>query len=41
VVPGTSHFVAVEKPELVAQIVAAFLRDQGPPKTFMPMRRRR
>jgi pimeloyl-ACP methyl ester carboxylesterase len=41
VVPGTSHFVAVEKPELVAHVVAVFLRDQAPPKTFMPMRRRR
>ena len=38
VVPGTSHFAAMEKPELVNRLVLDFLqRDPAP--TFMPLRR--
>ena len=38
VVPGTSHFGAMEKPELVNRLVLDFLqRDPAP--TYMPLRR--
>jgi pimeloyl-ACP methyl ester carboxylesterase len=38
VVPGTSHFLAMEKPELVNRIVLDFL-EKEPVPTFMPLRR--
>jgi pimeloyl-ACP methyl ester carboxylesterase len=38
VVPGASHFVAMEKPELVNRIILSFLRDD-PAATMMPIRR--
>jgi len=39
VVPGASHLVPYEKPELIAQFVADFLRSDGEVSTMMPMRR--
>jgi pimeloyl-ACP methyl ester carboxylesterase len=39
VVPGTSHMLTVEKPELVNQLILDFLAETGPPGTFFPMRR--
>jgi pimeloyl-ACP methyl ester carboxylesterase len=41
VVPGTSHVVPLEKAELVNRLIADFLAADGPPATFMPMRRAR
>lgn len=38
VVPGTSHFLLLEKPQLVNRIVLDFL-EQEPPPTFLPIRR--
>jgi pimeloyl-ACP methyl ester carboxylesterase len=38
VVPGTSHFLTQEKPELVASIVVDFLANDPEP-TVAPMRR--
>jgi pimeloyl-ACP methyl ester carboxylesterase len=39
VVPGASHLVPHEKPQLVAQLVADFLRSNGAVATLMPVRR--
>ncbi len=39
VVPGASHTVPYEKPELVADLVADFLRTGGEVSTMMPLRR--
>jgi pimeloyl-ACP methyl ester carboxylesterase len=39
VVPGTSHLLVLEKSELVNRLIVDFLADDGPPATFMPMRR--
>ncbi len=39
VIPGASHTVPYEKPELVAQLVADFLRSDGVVATMMPVRR--
>jgi pimeloyl-ACP methyl ester carboxylesterase len=39
VVPGASHLVPYEKPELVAQLAADFLRSDGDVSTMMPIRR--
>ena len=41
VVPGTSHALTLEKPDLVNQLLVAFLRETTPPGTLMPVRRRR
>jgi pimeloyl-ACP methyl ester carboxylesterase len=41
VVPGTSHLVPLEKADLVNRLIADFLAEDGPPVTFMPMRRAR
>ena len=38
VVPGTSHFAAMEKPELVNRLVLDFLQ-RNPFPTYMPLRR--
>jgi pimeloyl-ACP methyl ester carboxylesterase len=38
VVPGTSHFVAMEKPDMVNRIVIDFL-EKEPVPTMMPVRR--
>jgi pimeloyl-ACP methyl ester carboxylesterase len=40
VIPGTSHGLMVEKPDLCNAIVEAFLTT-GPIETFAPIRRRR
>ena len=39
VIPGASHTVPYEKPELVAQLVSDFLRTGGAISTLMPVRR--
>ena len=39
VVPGTSHALLMEKPDLVNRIVLDFLK-KAPPRTLMPIRRR-
>ena len=38
VVPGTSHALPMEKPELVNRLILDFL-EKDPPRTFMPLRR--
>ena len=38
VVPGTSHSLPMEKPELVNRLILDFL-EKDPPRTFMPLRR--
>ena len=40
VVPGGSHGVVSEKPELVGKLVRDFLEAPGDPATFFPVRRR-
>lgn len=40
IVPGTSHVLPMEKPDLLARLVADFLASEEPPMTFMPVRRR-
>ena len=40
VIPGTSHAVALEKPDLVSRLIQDFLVGPGKPKTSMPVRRR-
>lgn len=40
VVPGTSHAVVMEKPDLVGLLIRDFLSDPGKPKTHLPIRRR-
>lgn len=39
IVPGTSHFLTMEKPELVNQLILDFLQREPPP-TMMPIERR-
>jgi pimeloyl-ACP methyl ester carboxylesterase len=39
VIPGASHVVPIEKPELVNQLVLDFLAAEGPATTMMPLRR--
>jgi pimeloyl-ACP methyl ester carboxylesterase len=41
IIPGTSHFVIKEKPDLVQTIIANFLADLTPPQTRVPVRRAR
>jgi pimeloyl-ACP methyl ester carboxylesterase len=40
VVPGSSHALPFEKPAEVARLILEFLGADGPPETFMPVRRR-
>ena len=40
VLPGTSHAVVLEKPELVGRLIGDFLSAPGKPETHMPKRRR-
>jgi pimeloyl-ACP methyl ester carboxylesterase len=40
VIPGTSHGVLLEKPQLVGRLIGDFLRDPGKPRTHFPVRRR-
>lgn len=39
VIPGASHMVPVEQPELLGRMIAAFLEAPEPPRTMMPSRR--
>lgn len=39
IVPGTSHELFKERPRTAARIVRHFLRSEGAPITFMPLRR--
>jgi pimeloyl-ACP methyl ester carboxylesterase len=39
IVPGTSHGLVKEKPELVTAIIKSFLTDQSYPITRQPIRR--
>lgn len=41
VVPGTSHLVAAEKPDLVNRLLVEFLLETEPPDTVWPVRRAR
>jgi pimeloyl-ACP methyl ester carboxylesterase len=41
VVPGTSHLLAYEKPDLMNQLIAEFLDDPRVPTTLWPQRRRK
>lgn len=40
IVPGTSHYVIKEKPEIAQAIIRDFLHDLTPPQTRAPVRRR-
>jgi pimeloyl-ACP methyl ester carboxylesterase len=40
VVPGTSHAVVLEKPEIVGRLIADFLIAPGTPETYIPVRRK-
>jgi pimeloyl-ACP methyl ester carboxylesterase len=40
IVPGTSHFLAMEKPDLVNRLILDFLQHE-PPETMMPIMRAR
>jgi len=40
IIPGASHFVIKEKPDLVQAIIRGFLSDLTPPQTRIPIRRR-
>ncbi|MEZ2390430.1 alpha/beta fold hydrolase [bacterium RCC_150] len=39
VVPGASHGLPLEQPELLASLILNFLAADGPPRTFIPIRR--
>ena len=39
IVPGTSHFLLLEKPDLVNRLLLEFLAETAPPSTIMPVRR--
>jgi len=39
IVPGTSHVLLFEKPELVNRLIVDFLAETSPPSTLMPIRR--
>lgn len=41
IVPGTSHFLVKEKPELAQAIIRGFLSNLEPPVTRIPVRRRK
>ena len=41
VVPGASHAVVIEHPQLVAAIITDFLQGAEPPETIVPIRRAR
>jgi pimeloyl-ACP methyl ester carboxylesterase len=41
IVPGTSHMLTLEKPELVNQLLLHFLAETAPPGTMFPIRRSR
>jgi pimeloyl-ACP methyl ester carboxylesterase len=39
VVPGTSHVLTMEKPDLVNRLIVDYLAETGPPMTLAPVRR--
>ncbi|HEY7042544.1 MAG TPA: alpha/beta hydrolase, partial [Nocardioidaceae bacterium] len=39
IVPGTSHVLTLEKPEIVNRLILDFLAETGPPVTMAPIRR--
>ena len=39
IVPGSSHAVPIEQPDLVGRLVVDFLASADPPATYMPIRR--
>jgi len=41
IVPGTSHALPIERPDVTARIVLDFLEAKVPPATFLPVRRAR
>jgi pimeloyl-ACP methyl ester carboxylesterase len=41
IIPGTSHYVIKEKPELTQAIIKDFLANLVPPVTRQPVRRKR
>ena len=41
VVPGASHAVLIERPQLVAALITDFLQGPEPPETLIPIRRAR
>jgi pimeloyl-ACP methyl ester carboxylesterase len=41
IVPGTSHALPIERPDVTARTVLDFLRAEVPPATLMPVRRAR
>ncbi|MDQ0576666.1 alpha/beta fold hydrolase [Agromyces albus] len=41
VLPGASHTVVIERPQLVAAIIEDFLEGAEPPETLLPIRRAR
>ncbi len=41
VVPGASHAVVIERPQLVAALITDFLQGPEPPETLIPIRRAR
>jgi pimeloyl-ACP methyl ester carboxylesterase len=40
VIPGASHAVVLEKPELVGRFIGDFLSAPGVPETYLPIRRK-
>jgi pimeloyl-ACP methyl ester carboxylesterase len=40
IVPGTSHVLTMEKPDIVNRLILDYLAETGPPITVMPIRRR-
>jgi len=41
VIPGASHAVFIERPELLNRIILDFLAEEGDPQTILPVRRAR
>jgi len=39
VIPGASHLVFMEQPDLINTLIERFLDAKGPPETLMPIRR--
>ena len=39
VIPGASHPVFMEQPDLINTLIERFLDAKGPPETLMPIRR--
>jgi len=39
IVPGTSHALTLEKPDLVNRLIVDFLAETGPPETILPVMR--